>query len=347
MGSHLLLSQTKVEKNLVPNGSMENFKNKSNTLTSAVPWSQIGTIDLYRQPLGNDTSRFKGALSGEAYAGLRAQKNYKEFMQVKLADPLHRGYKYSFEMYIRLAFWSDATLKSFGVSFSKAGYSGNGPVDKSSRIDTICKKGGLHNNYGWIRIAGIYQADGGEKFITIGNFNEKIQKDMDRIGGGWFGYREAYYFIDDISLKWIRPKEEEVKTVIVGAETFEQDSVLEVKKDIKVGEKVSLKNIHFEKGHSYITPESYVELNKLVQYMLRHPGIEIRINGHSDNTGLEFKNQRISEQRARAVFEYLIGKGVQNKMYFKGFGSKQAIADNNTEEGKAKNRRVEFEVVKQ
>ena len=122
---------------------------------------------------------------------------------------------------------------------------------------------------------------------------------------------------------------------------------IEVKKDIKVGEKVSLKNIHFEKGHSYITPESYVELNKLVQYMLRHPGIEIRINGHSDNTGLEFKNQRISEQRARAVFEYLIGKGVQNKMYFKGFGSKQAIADNNTEEGKAKNRRVEFEVVKQ
>ncbi len=152
--------------------------------------------------------------------------------------------------------------------------------------------------------------------------------------------------MDDISLVWLKPKEEEIKTVIVGS-TFEQDSVLEVKKDIKVGEKVSLKNIHFERNRSYITPESYLELNKLVQYMLRHPSMEIRINGHSDNTGMEFKNQRISEERAKAVFEYLISKGVQNKMYFKGFGSKQPLADNSTDEGKARNRRVEFEVIKQ
>ena len=346
LNTNLLFSQTIVEKNLVPNGSLENFKSKGNSIASAVPWSQLGTVDLYRKPISNDTGRYKGARSGEAYAGLRNQKNYKEFMQVKLAEPLHRGYKYKFEMYIRLAFWSDAILKSIGVSFSKVGYSGNGPVDKNTRIDTVCKKGGLHGGYDWMKVSGIYQADGGEKFITIGNFQEKIQKDMERIGGGFFGFKEAYYFIDDISLKLIRPKEDDVKTVVVGS-TFEQDSVLQVKKDIKVGDKVTLKNINFEKGHSYITPESFVELNKLVQYMLRHPGIEIRINGHSDNTGLEFKNQRISEQRAKAVFVYLISKGVQNKMYFKGFGSKQPIADNDSEEGMFKNRRVEFEIIKQ
>ncbi len=59
------------------------------------------------------------------------------------------------------------------------------------------------------------------------------------------------------------------------------------------------------------------------------------------------KNQKLSEQRARAVFEYLITHGVQNKMYYQGYGSSQPIADNNTDDGRQKNRRVEFEIVKQ
>ena len=73
----------------------------------------------------------------------------------------------------------------------------------------------------------------------------------------------------------------------------------------------------------------------------------IQINGHSDNAGSKSKNQRLSEQRAREVFEFLIKKGVQNKIYFKGYGSSLPIASNETDEGKAKNRRVEFEIVKE
>ena len=79
------------------------------------------------------------------------------------------------------------------------------------------------------------------------------------------------------------------------------------------------------------------ELNKLSQYLIRNPDIEIQINGHSDDSGLKFKIQKMSELRAREVFEYLIKKGVQNKMYFKGYGSSQPIADNATEAGRAKN----------
>ena len=73
----------------------------------------------------------------------------------------------------------------------------------------------------------------------------------------------------------------------------------------------------------------------------------IQINGYSDNTGGKLKNQKLSEQRARMVFEYLIQKGVQNRMMFKGFGSQSFVASNDTEEGKAKNRRVEFEIVEE
>jgi outer membrane protein OmpA-like peptidoglycan-associated protein len=79
---------------------------------------------------------------------------------------------------------------------------------------------------------------------------------------------------------------------------------------------------------------------------MKNPSIQIQINGHSDNTGLKFKNQKVSELRAREVFEYLIKKGVQNKLYYKGFGSSQPIASNDSDEGKTLNRRVELEIIK-
>jgi len=343
-----LYAQETYDKNYVPNGSFENYRKKSGNIKAAIPWKQIASVDYYQAPLSNDTSVLKGAHTGECYAGLRYQKKYKEFLEAKLAEPLKRGVKYKFEMHIRLAFWSNAQLKSVGAHFSKAGYKGIGSLSKTNLVDSVCKKEGLFNNYKWIKISGVYIADGGEKYITIGNFSENIRKDMLRENVLKMGFKEAYYFVDDISLKRIKQNEDEIKTVIVGSSLdIEKDTVLEVKSDVKVGDKITLKNINFENGHYYITPESFSELNKLAAYLLRHPTMEIRINGHSDTGGLLWKNQKLSEQRARTVFEYLIGKGVQNKMYFKGFGTSQPIAPNDTDIGRAQNRRVEFEIIKQ
>lgn len=335
-----------IQKNLVPNGSFENFRKKSGSIKQAIPWQQIASVDYYQEPISNDTTHDKGAHSGTCYAGLRFQKKYKEYAQVKLADALHRGTIYEFEMYVRLAFWSNASLKSFGVLFTKTGLKTEGDIVKTAMIDTISKKGSLINGYRWIRISGKYQADGGEKYITIGNFTLNVRKDMIKMDKFRFGFKEAYYFVDDISLVKAKEPEQKVKVEIVGNFNAEEDSVLQVSNDIKVGEKVQLKNIFFENGRYYLLPESYAELNKLAQYLIRHPKMEIRINGHSDNSGTKAKNQRLSEQRAREVFEYLIKKGVQNKMYFKGFGSNLPVASNDTEDGKAKNRRVEFEIIK-
>lgn len=336
------------EKNLVPNGSFENHRKKVRDIRAAVPWNQIASVDYYLKPVDNDTTAQKGAKEGDCYAGLRYQKKYKEFLQVKLTESLHRGSTYEFEAYIRLAFWSNAVLKSFGVLFSKAGYTGQGSAVKANMIDTIAKKNGFMNNCRWIRIHGFYKADGGEKFITIGNFAPQIKKDLQRMNIFKRGFKEAYYFVDDVSLYRRKEPEEYIETVIVGPDKkkFEEDSVLNVKADLKVGDKVALQNITFNPGSYYITPESHIELNKLAQYLIRNPQITIQINGHSDNSGMKFKNQKMSEYRAREVFEYLIRKGVQNKMLFKGYGSSNPIASNDTDEGKAKNRRVEFEIIK-
>ncbi len=336
-----------IQKNIVPNGSFENYRKKSSSIKQAIPWQQIASVDFYQAPISGDTSVKKGAYGGMCYAGLRFQKKYKEFLQVKLAEPLHRGSIYEFEMFIRLAYWSNATVKSMGVLFTKTGYKTQADVLKTALIDTIARKGSLTNNYQWFKVSGKYQADGGEKYITIGNFAPTIKKDMVRMNIFKLGFREAYYFVDDIQLVKAIEVVEKVKVEIVGSfSADEQDSVLLVKNNIKVGEKVQLKNIFFENDRYYLLPESNLELNKLAQYLLRNPKMEVQINGHSDNKGSRSKNQKLSELRAREVFEYLIKKGVQNKLYFKGYGSSLPIAGNDTDIDRAKNRRVEFEIVK-
>jgi len=343
------LSQNTIEvvKNMVPNGSFENFRKKSPNIKNAIPWRQIASVDYYQEPLANDTTRDKGARTGKCYAGLRFQRKYKEFMQVKLSESLHRGTIYDFEMYVRLAFWSNASLKSFGALFTKLGYKNQMDVTYDALVDSICKEGTLTNGLQWFRISGKYKAEGGERYVTIGNFSDKVKKDMVRSKRFRIGYKEAYYFVDDIKLVKRKENVEKAKLDLVDGSSAEaQDSVLAVKKDIKVGEKIQLKNIFFENNRYYLLPESYTELNKLAQYLIRNPNMEVQINGHSDNIGSKSKNQKISEQRAREVFEYLIKKGVQNKMYFKGYGSLLPIASNDNDIDRAKNRRVEFEIIK-
>ena len=85
------VDETKPEKNLIPNGSFENYRRKSGNIRQAIPWQDKGTADFYQKPLSNDTTAQKGARSGNCYAGLRFQKKYREFLQVRLAEPLHRG----------------------------------------------------------------------------------------------------------------------------------------------------------------------------------------------------------------------------------------------------------------
>jgi outer membrane protein OmpA-like peptidoglycan-associated protein len=74
--------------------------------------------------------------------------------------------------------------------------------------------------------------------------------------------------------------------------------------------------------------------------------MKIEISGHTDKTGSEPLNFKLSEARAKAVVDYLIQKGIdRSRMEFKGYGSLQPISDNNTASGRAKNRRVEFKII--
>jgi outer membrane protein OmpA-like peptidoglycan-associated protein len=115
---------------------------------------------------------------------------------------------------------------------------------------------------------------------------------------------------------------------------------------VKIGKKVVLNNILFETGKSILTAASNVELDRLLNIMKENAQIKIEISGHTDKTGSEPLNFKLSEARAKAVVEYLAQKGIdRSRMEFRGYGSLQPVADNTTPKGRAKNRRVEFKIL--
>lgn len=135
---------------------------------------------------------------------------------------------------------------------------------------------------------------------------------------------------------------------LIGDETdvepFEIDIPLQT---IKVGRKVILNNIFFKFDSYVLLPKSKTELGKLVEFMTKYPKISIEISGHTDNIGTKEYNLQLSEKRAEVVYKYLIEKGITaDRMEYKGYGYEEPSADNTTEEGRQKNRRTEFKIIK-
>lgn len=116
-------------------------------------------------------------------------------------------------------------------------------------------------------------------------------------------------------------------------------------KNIKIGSKIALRNIFFDTGKSTLRPESYAELDRLVKLLKDVPSLKIELSGHTDNTGSASGNVTLSQDRAQAVVDYLISKGInKSRLTAKGYGSSRPIATNDTADGRQQNRRTEFEI---
>lgn len=112
---------------------------------------------------------------------------------------------------------------------------------------------------------------------------------------------------------------------------------------------ISLKinNIYFDFDRYDLKPESYIELDRLYKFLSTNPGIKLQISAHTDSKGTEEYNIGLSQRRAESVVTYLIGRGIEpERLIAMGYGETQPVADNNTDEGRALNRRVEMKIVK-
>jgi outer membrane protein OmpA-like peptidoglycan-associated protein len=125
----------------------------------------------------------------------------------------------------------------------------------------------------------------------------------------------------------------------------------EINKDIKlkkveVGSTIVLNNIFFDFNKATLRPESASELDRLVKLLTDLPTLKIEISGHTDNIGASAYNKKLSEQRAKSVVDYLVGKSIAaDRLTFVGYGFDKPIATNDTEEGRQMNRRTEFKII--
>lgn len=106
---------------------------------------------------------------------------------------------------------------------------------------------------------------------------------------------------------------------------------------------IELQGVYFDTDKSTLKPESIAILNAAVATLGEHGSIAVEVGGHTDSKGSEGYNQRLSERRAKVVYEYLVNKGISaNRMTWRGYGELSPIATNDTAEGRAKNRRTEL-----
>lgn len=124
--------------------------------------------------------------------------------------------------------------------------------------------------------------------------------------------------------------------------TAEKNIVLQ---PIEQNASIILKNIFFETNRYELSPASLIELDKLVTLLTENPTLKIEISGHTDNVGKAESNLLLSDNRAKAVVNYLVSKKIEAKrLTAKGYGLTKPVADNSTEDGRAQNRRTEMKI---
>jgi cytochrome c oxidase subunit 2 len=165
----------------------------------------------------------------------------------------------------------------------------------------------------------------------------------------WLKEQQSYYMTS------IRGSEEDPrKDELLGVEIEQrkQDFNLAVEKALaaeKAEEKIiRLNYVTFETGSAKLTALSRYELDNIVSTLNKYPNMTIEVAGHTDNVGDDAQNLSLSDSRSKSVFEYLVGKGIDaGRMRAKGYGENRPIESNDTEDGRAKNRRTEFQILTQ
>jgi len=272
---------------------------------------------------------------------------YREYIQVKLKKALHKDKEYYCEFWALRDRKAKFISNNLGVVLSPTPLEGNG-WDPILDVKPDYNHTELINENGrqWERISFTFTSPNRSKFLIIGNFfnNEKTKmveaKDAPQITVDEKAYNNSYYLIDDVML-CLTAKEPEV----VAAPEPEPEPAPEI--EPKVGAKIKLDRVFFETAKYNLLPESNEQLNELVDLMNEYPGMEVEIHGHTDSRGGSSYNQRLSENRTRSVYNYLVENGIEaSRMEYIGYGERKPIETNLTAEGRQMNRRVEFVVVK-
>jgi outer membrane protein OmpA-like peptidoglycan-associated protein len=180
--------------------------------------------------------------------------------------------------------------------------------------------------------------------IIIKKGNEVVYNGVADASGLSKFYLDPGYYAVGVTAKGYIPAEESLN--LLASEKGTSKTIELKQPKIEKGLVFKVRAINFETGSDQLTPSSYDILNNIGAMLIEYPQMVIEIAGHTDNVGDDNLNLVLSQKRADAVKAYLVNKGGNAKQITaKGYGETKPIADNTTDDGKLKNRRVEFSVL--
>ena len=342
-------------QNLIPNPSFEDYINcpthLGNLDQDVAFWDTptLGSTDYFNgcsEAMGTPKN-FNGeqpADFGKGYAGLYlyAPDDYREYLQAALLKPLTKGETYSVSFYVSLAERSDFAVKVFGILLTSKPLAVN--TKKNLSKMHLSKEEGINHQFinipdvqfyrdteEWMLIRASFTAQGTEKYLILGNFeNNTRTRKVKRKKNAKQG---AYYYVDLVRLESGNTSKQKL------ASTDIVDSPPQYALD-KIHR---FEDVLFE-FDEYLLPETALgEVKAVYSYLKEHPGLRITIHGHTDSIGTDHYNELLSGKRCKGVSDYLLQLGLAaERISWEGHGGKKPIAENNTDQGRKKNRRVEF-----
>ena len=375
----LCASSAFAQENLVPNGSFEATEGKIKkigAISSATGWSSPTAVqaDLFipgkvmEINVPDNMYGKEDAKEGSNYAGIVAfsvgNKVPRSYLMTKLSTPLKKGMRYCVKFSLSLADGSKYASNQIGVNFSKKQF---GTEDKAIIKDVAhvlhanndTKK--INQMYNWDQVCGIYEATGGEKFITIGNFypdantsSETNRKNKDlKINQ----IVAAYYYIDDVSVELLGKNDKCDCQIEVDQDNYSTtvyQKAVNLNDKMTPAQKIEKQQLFFAFGKTTVTPTGKEALDFVIKTLKENPTMKLEILGHSDpeedKVGKE-KGQyaEMSTKRVDAIQAYFMEKGIpEARLIASPQGSELPNEEISTADEddlkQAKNRRVTFKV---
>jgi len=349
-------------QNLVENGSFEtknycpgNFNQQQ--LNTVAGWWQAtdGTPDYFNacsEKVGvpNNVFGVEKAQDGEAYVGLVTYstgntRNYREYVQTKLNRALTAGEMVCVEMRVSAADYCYYVTDGIGALLSKEKVqSGNQTVLSLKASMNNPHLNMLDEASGWMLLSDVYKATGGEQFLTIGNFQKdrdlkviRRTQDMGAKGNSTW----SYMYIDNVQVKSIQRKEE------CSCEN-EYLASIAVDPPLELSEynKIKLDAVLFDFDSDILTDTAMIQMEDIFSLLRKNRSMYMEISGFTDVIGPDGYNLDLSKRRAQRVINHLKEKGIaEDRLQLTYFGKQNPVADNESDQGRHQNRRVEFQIL--
>lgn len=346
-------------QNLVPNSSFEEYDACPGDFSQASHefrvrhWrsANLGTPDNFNAcsigeaDVPHNWAGVSEAYEGKGYVGIylwmNKGKNYREYLQCQLIQPLLKDSLYEIEFHYKLSSYSKYSIDRIGLMLTDSVVNvKHDRVIETQPTISIVQDSALTKETGyWETARKEYRAKGGEQFVTIGNFfdNQTTHHYFIRFSPVQQSMLEksAYYYIDEVK---IVPLFNVQRTQLVEVfADFNQD-------EVQLDKTYILQNIHFEFNEYILQPSSFLELEGVVSWLKKNPYAKVKLSGHTDDQGSEAYNITLSTNRANSVAKYLMGNGISTlRIESIGYGKSKPLVNGITEVAREMNRRVEIQ----